>query len=137
MGVAEILRQVAGYSPHYVTVTGGEPLAQKNCLPLLRALCDTGYEVSLETGGALDIGEVDARVMRVVDIKTPASGEAETAGKICHCWPGMTKSSCWRRKRLPMGKATRCNIGWPRNALCCFRPTRRAERRTAGRMDLA
>jgi len=77
MGVAEILRQVAEYSPHYVTVTGGEPLAQKNCLPLLRALCDTGYEVSLETGGALDVGEVDARVMRVVDIKTPASGEAE------------------------------------------------------------
>lgn len=77
MGVAEILQQVAEYSPHYVTVTGGEPLAQKNCLPLLRALCDAGYEVSLETGGALDIGEVDARVMRVVDIKTPASGEAE------------------------------------------------------------
>ncbi len=77
MGVAEILRQVAGYSPRYVTVTGGEPLAQKNSLPLLRALCDAGYKVSLETGGALDIGEVDARVMRVVDIKTPASGEAE------------------------------------------------------------
>ena len=77
MGVAEILRRVAGYMPRYVTVTGGEPLAQKNCLPLLRALCDAGYEVSLETGGALDIGEVDARVMRVVDIKTPASGEAE------------------------------------------------------------
>ena len=77
MGVAEILQQVAGYMPRYVTVTGGEPLAQKNCLPLLRALCDAGYEVSLETGGALDIGEVDARVMRVVDIKTPASGEAE------------------------------------------------------------
>ena len=77
MSMAEILRQVAEYAPRYVTVTGGEPLAQKNCLPLLRALCDTGYEVSLETGGALDIGEVDARVMRVVDIKTPASGEAE------------------------------------------------------------
>src|SRR5574340_1168687 len=77
MSVAEILRQVAGYAPRYVTVTGGEPLAQKNCLPLLRALCDAGYEVSLETSGALDIGEVDARVMRVVDIKTPASGEAE------------------------------------------------------------
>jgi 7-carboxy-7-deazaguanine synthase len=77
MGVAEILRRVAEHSPRYVTVTGGEPLAQKDCLPLLRALCDAGYEVSLETGGALDIGEVDARVMRVVDIKTPASGEAE------------------------------------------------------------
>lgn len=76
MSATEILRQVAGYTPHYVTVTGGEPLAQKNCLPLLHALCDAGYEVSLETSGALDIGKVDARVMRVVDIKTPASGEA-------------------------------------------------------------
>ncbi len=76
MSVAETLRQVGEYAPRYVTVTGGEPLAQKNCLPLLSALCDAGYEVSLETGGALDIGEVDARVMRVVDIKTPASGEA-------------------------------------------------------------
>ncbi len=75
--LAEILRQVAQFAPQYVTVTGGEPLAQKNCLPLLRALCDAGYAVSLETGGALDIGSVDARVMRVVDIKTPASGELE------------------------------------------------------------
>ena len=75
MSLANILQQVADYAPHYVTVTGGEPLAQKNCLPLLHALCDAGYHVSLETGGAMDIGEVDARVMRVVDIKTPASGE--------------------------------------------------------------
>ncbi|MGA9666211.1 MAG: 7-carboxy-7-deazaguanine synthase QueE [Gallionella sp.] len=77
IGIPEILQKVAEYAPRYVTVTGGEPLAQKNCLPLLRALCDAGYEVSLETGGALDIGQVDARVMRVVDIKTPASGEVE------------------------------------------------------------
>jgi 7-carboxy-7-deazaguanine synthase len=76
MSVADILCRVAEYAPRYVTVTGGEPLAQKNCLPLLCALCDAGYEVSLETGGALDISAVDARVMRVVDIKTPASGEA-------------------------------------------------------------
>jgi len=75
MSLANILQRVAEQAPYYVTVTGGEPLAQKNCLPLLRALCDAGYEVSLETGGALDIGGVDARVMRVVDIKTPASGE--------------------------------------------------------------
>jgi len=75
MSLADILRRVAEYQPHYVTVTGGEPLAQKNCLLLLRALCDAGYEVSMETGGALDISEVDARVMRVLDIKTPASGE--------------------------------------------------------------
>jgi len=77
MSMAEILKQVAEYAPRYVTVTGGEPLAQKNCLALLVALCDAGYEVSLETGGALDISQVDARVMRVLDIKTPASGEAE------------------------------------------------------------
>ncbi|OGS92198.1 MAG: 7-carboxy-7-deazaguanine synthase QueE [Gallionellales bacterium GWA2_60_18] len=77
MSVAEILDRAAAHAPRYVTVTGGEPLAQKNCLPLLRALCDAGYEVSLETGGALDIGAVDARVMRVLDIKTPASGEAD------------------------------------------------------------
>jgi 7-carboxy-7-deazaguanine synthase len=75
MSLAEIIKQVAEYSPRYVTVSGGEPLAQKNCLLLLRALCDEGYEVSLETGGALDIGAVDTRVMRVMDIKTPASGE--------------------------------------------------------------
>ena len=77
MSLEDILRQVAEYSPAYVTVTGGEPLAQKNCLALLAALCDAGYQVSLETGGALDIGGVDARVMRVVDVKTPASGEVE------------------------------------------------------------
>jgi 7-carboxy-7-deazaguanine synthase len=76
MSLADILRQVAAYAPRYVTVTGGEPLAQKNSLLFLKALCDAGYQVSLETSGALDISEVDARVMRVVDIKTPASGEA-------------------------------------------------------------
>lgn len=83
--IADILKQVAEYAPHYVTVTGGEPLAQKNCQPLLVALCDAAYEVSLETSGALEIGEVDPRVMRVVDIKTPASGEA---GK--NCWANLS-----------------------------------------------
>lgn len=75
VSLSTLLEQVAGYKPRYVTVTGGEPLAQKNCITLLHALCDAGYEVSLETGGAMDISEVDARVMRVVDIKTPGSGE--------------------------------------------------------------
>ncbi len=59
----------------YVCVTGGEPLAQKNCLPLLSALCDAGYRVSIETSGAMPIGNVDPRVVRVVDVKTPGSGE--------------------------------------------------------------
>ena len=77
LALSETLKQVAQYAPTYVTVTGGEPLAQKNCLVLLTALCDAGYQVSLETSGALDIGSVDERVMRVVDIKTPASKEAD------------------------------------------------------------
>jgi 7-carboxy-7-deazaguanine synthase len=77
MTLEAILAEVARHGAHYVTVTGGEPLAQKNCPPLLQALCDAGYEVSLETGGALDVSGVDARVVKVLDIKTPASGEME------------------------------------------------------------
>lgn len=76
MSIAAILKQIDQYASRYVTVTGGEPLAQKNCLPLLRALCDADYLVSLETGGAQDISAVDVRVMRVMDIKTPGSQEA-------------------------------------------------------------
>lgn len=71
----EILHQVATYNPTHVTVTGGEPLAQKNCLTLLSQLCDAKYEVSLETSGALDVAKVDPRVIKVIDIKTPGSGE--------------------------------------------------------------
>jgi len=71
----DILAEVAQYSPRYICVTGGEPLAQPECLSLLSALCDAGYEVSLETSGALPIEKVDARVSRVMDLKTPASGE--------------------------------------------------------------
>jgi 7-carboxy-7-deazaguanine synthase len=73
----QVLREVASYHPKYVTVTGGEPLAQKSCLPLLTSLCDAQYEVSLETSGALDISQVDKRVSRVMDLKTPGSGEVE------------------------------------------------------------
>jgi 7-carboxy-7-deazaguanine synthase len=71
-----ILEKVRGYGARYVCVTGGEPLAQPNCLKLLERLCDAGYQVSLETSGALDIAAVDARVSRVVDVKTPGSHEA-------------------------------------------------------------
>ena len=73
----EILEQVATHRSRYVTVTGGEPLAQKNCPALLQALCDAGYAVSLETSGALDISKVDPRVVRVMDLKAPGSGEVE------------------------------------------------------------
>jgi 7-carboxy-7-deazaguanine synthase len=71
-----IVEQVKSYAPRYVTVTGGEPLAQPNCWPLLTALCDEGFEVSLETSGALSVAGVDARVVKVLDLKTPGSGEA-------------------------------------------------------------
>ena len=72
----QISAKVADYGVQHVCVTGGEPLAQKACLPLLQRLCDAGHTVSLETSGALDIGGVDPRVARIVDIKTPDSGEA-------------------------------------------------------------
>lgn len=71
----EVLDQVARYRPRYVCVTGGEPLAQKSCWPLLKQLCDAGYEVSLETSGAMSTEGVDPRVVKVVDLKTPDSGE--------------------------------------------------------------
>ena len=77
MGIEAILERAAQYDTRYVCVTGGEPLAQKHCLQLLTALCDKGYLVSLETSGALDISQVDSRVSRIVDIKTPGSGEVE------------------------------------------------------------
>jgi 7-carboxy-7-deazaguanine synthase len=70
-----ILERVASHGVKNVCVTGGEPLAQPNCLPLLTALCDAGYTVSLETSGALPVDQVDPRVIRVVDVKTPGSGE--------------------------------------------------------------
>lgn len=75
MSIDQILSTTDAYQPRYITVTGGEPLAQKNCLPLLKQLCDRGYEVSLETSGAIDISQVDPRVVIVMDLKTPASGE--------------------------------------------------------------
>jgi 7-carboxy-7-deazaguanine synthase len=71
----QILDKTASLGAHYVTVTGGEPLVQKSCIELLGALCDAGFDVSLETSGALDISNVDPRVSRIVDIKTPGSGE--------------------------------------------------------------
>ena len=75
MQIAEILAKVTEFGTKYVTVTGGEPLAQKECYILLKTLCDAGYSVSLETGGAMDIAPVDARVSIILDIKTPASNE--------------------------------------------------------------
>ena len=76
LSIEAVLAQVAQYSPRYVTVTGGEPLGQKACLQLLTALADQGYEVSLETSGALTLANVDPRIVKVMDLKPPASGES-------------------------------------------------------------
>jgi 7-carboxy-7-deazaguanine synthase len=75
LAIDAILERVAGFGAEHVCVTGGEPLAQPNCLAMLSRLCDGGFRVSLETSGAMDIAAVDARVARVVDVKTPGSGE--------------------------------------------------------------
>lgn len=77
MALAAILQDIARHPTRHVCVTGGEPLAQKSCLALLDALCDAGYDVSLETSGALDISGVDPRVARIMDLKAPGSGEVE------------------------------------------------------------
>jgi 7-carboxy-7-deazaguanine synthase len=74
--IDDILAEVASHGAHHVCVTGGEPLAQKRCLILLQKLCDAGYEVSLETSGALDVSAVDPRVRKVMDLKAPDSGES-------------------------------------------------------------
>jgi 7-carboxy-7-deazaguanine synthase len=77
MAIDSILQQLTSYQVRRICVTGGEPLAQVACIELLGRLCDAGYEVSLETSGALDISGVDPRVMRVIDLKTPGSGETQ------------------------------------------------------------
>jgi 7-carboxy-7-deazaguanine synthase len=77
LDIPAVLDDVAAHNLHYVCVTGGEPLAQAACPTLLTALCDAGHSVSLETSGALDIGGIDPRVSRIVDLKAPGSGEAE------------------------------------------------------------
>jgi 7-carboxy-7-deazaguanine synthase len=75
--IDELLAEVEAHGVRHVCVTGGEPLAQKPCLELLARLCDAGYVVSLETSGAIDVAEVDPRVIRILDLKTPGSGEVE------------------------------------------------------------
>ena len=77
MSIDKIIREISKFKTRYITVTGGEPLAQKGCWDLLKALCDKDYYVSLETGGGLSIDDIDTRVKIILDIKTPNSGESE------------------------------------------------------------
>ncbi len=90
MGMDAVLQAVEGHGVRHVCVTGGEPLAQPGCLPLLQALCDRGLAVSLETSGALDVGAVDPRVNIVMDLKAPGSGETarNRTDNLAHLKPG-------------------------------------------------
>lgn len=108
--VGDVLEKVKRFGCPTVCVTGGEPLAQKGCLPLLTALCEAGYSVSLETSGALDIDEVDARVSRIVDIKAPGSGEAER-----NLWSNLDKLN--RRDELKLVLASEEDYLWAKDLL--------------------
>lgn len=119
--IGEILAEVARFGTRHVCVTGGEPLAQPACLPLLATLADEGYSVSLETSGALDIAGVDARVTVVMDVKTPASGESQRnlPANLEHLKPtdqlkfvicDRTDYEWARRQLVELDLATRCEV---------------------------
>ena len=103
--IAEILTRVASFQSRHVCVTGGEPLAQKRCLILLRTLCDQGYEVSLETSGALDVAAVDERVCKVMDLKAPGSGECAR-----NLWSNLEHLSA--RDQIKIVLADRADYDW-------------------------
>jgi 7-carboxy-7-deazaguanine synthase len=109
-GIDEILAKVAGFEVRHVCVTGGEPLAQPACHDLLAALCGAGYQVSLETSGALDIASVDRRVAVVLDLKTPASGEA---GR--NLWSNLAHLK--REDQVKFVICNRADYEWARDAL--------------------
>lgn len=105
-----ILAEVASHGVRHVCVTGGEPLAQKRCPELLRRLCDAGYAVSLETSGAMDIGVVDTRVSRVLDIKTPGSGEVAR-----NLWDNLGKLTAHDQVKFVV--CSRADYEWAREVL--------------------
>jgi 7-carboxy-7-deazaguanine synthase len=105
-----ILDEVAKHGARHVCVTGGEPLAQKRCLILLQRLCDAGYEVSLETSGALDVAQVDPRVIKVVDLKAPGSGEVAR-----NLWSNLDAIA--PRDQIKFVLADRADYDWARGVL--------------------
>jgi 7-carboxy-7-deazaguanine synthase len=108
--IASVLVEVAKYPARQVCVTGGEPLSQKECLPLLSALCDAGYDVSLETSGALDISAVDPRVSRIMDLKAPDSGESDK-----NLWANLEFLN--NRDEIKIVIASRADYEWARDVL--------------------
>ena len=108
--IPDIVEEVAKYNTIYVCVTGGEPLAQKRCLVLLKQLCDAGFEVSLETSGAVDVGDVDGRVTKVMDLKAPGSGELQS-----NLWSNL--DALTRRDQIKIVLADRADYEWARGVL--------------------
>ncbi|MCF7221984.1 7-carboxy-7-deazaguanine synthase QueE [Marilutibacter chinensis] len=119
--IDRILDEVAFHGARHVCVTGGEPLAQKRCIGLLERLCDAGYEVSLETSGALDIGAVDPRVSRVLDIKTPGSAEVHR-----NLWSNLPLLTAHDQVKFVI--CSREDYGWARDMV--------AEQRLSERCDV-
>ncbi len=121
MTIADVLETVSGWGLRLVEVTGGEPLAQPACLALLRALGDAGYETLLETSGAIDVAGVDPRVIKIVDVKCPGSGEAEA-----NRWENLDRLG--PRDEIKFVLADRTDYDWARRVI--------AERGLAGRPGL-
>lgn len=115
-----IVDEVQSHGVRHVCVTGGEPLAQKRCIALLQKLCDAGVDVSLETSGAIDIGEVDARVSRVVDIKTPGSGEVAR-----NLWGNLPLLNA--RDQVKFVICSRADYDWAKDVLAEHRLDERCE----------
>ncbi len=125
LSLDEILEEVESLHgpnniPRYVTVTGGEPLAQKNCLVLLKKLCDVGYEVSLETSGALDVCAIDDRVIKVMDLKTPCSGESAK-----NLWGNLDCLA--RQDQLKFVICDRADYDWAKQVLNDYKLSERCE----------
>ncbi|MDO4709505.1 MAG: 7-carboxy-7-deazaguanine synthase QueE [Pseudomonadota bacterium] len=115
-----IVDEVRSHGVRHVCVTGGEPLAQKRCIQLLQKLCDAGFEVSLETSGAIDISQVDSRVIRVVDVKTPGSGEAAR-----NHWPNLEQLQ--PKDQVKFVICSRADYDWSRSVLQEHRLAERCE----------
>lgn len=118
--IDDIVAEVRSHGVRHVCVTGGEPLAQKRCIPLLQKLCDAGFEVSLETSGAIDISPVDSRVIRVVDVKTPDSGEASR-----NHWPNLALLQ--PKDQVKFVICSRDDYDWSRAVLQEYRLAERCE----------
>lgn len=110
MDIPDICSKVEAFGVRHVTVTGGEPLAQRNVHGLMTLLCDQGYELSLETSGALDVAGVDPRVSKVIDLKTPGSGESER-----NLWDNLNYLSALDQIKLVI--ADRADYEWARERL--------------------